>query len=140
MTVISHVFSCRDLGVIFSSDLSWTDHYKVISRNAYKQLYVIKRSFSAFCPPHIKRLLYISLVHSKLSYCSQVWRPMLIKDIVTFSISLLNLLLVLPPSAIENDLFHNICCHLCIFMNTWILYSWFSLFNILMTASIYTTI
>ena len=52
-------------------------------RNAYNQLYVIKRFFSAFCPPPIKRLLYISLVHSKLSYCSQVWRPMLIKDIVT---------------------------------------------------------
>ena len=82
-SVISYVSSCRDLGVIFSSDLSWTDHYKVISRNAYNQLYVIKRSFSAFCPPHIKRLLYISLVRSKLSYCSQVWRPMLIKDIVT---------------------------------------------------------
>ena len=44
---------------------------------------VIKRSFSAFCPPPIKRLLYISLLHSKLSYCSQVWRPMPIKDIIT---------------------------------------------------------
>ena len=76
--VISCVSSCRDLGVIFSSNLSWTEHYKVVSRNAYNQLYVIKRSFSVFCPPPIKRLLYISLVRSKLSYCSQVWRPMLI--------------------------------------------------------------
>ena len=32
---------------------------------------------------HIKKLMYISLVHSRLTYCSQVWRPMLIKDIVT---------------------------------------------------------
>ena len=82
-SVISCVSSCCDLGVIFSSDHSWTEHYKVISKNAYNQLYVIKRSFSAFCPPPIKRLLYISQVHSKVSYCSQVWRPMLIKDIAT---------------------------------------------------------
>ena len=80
-SVNSHVTSCCDLGVIFLSDLSWTDHYKVISRNAYDELYVLKRSFSEFCLPHIKRLLYISLVCSELSYCSQVWRPMLIKDI-----------------------------------------------------------
>ena len=32
---------------------------------------------------HIKKLMYISLVRSRLTSCSQVWRPMLIKDIVT---------------------------------------------------------
>ena len=122
-SVIFCVSSCRDLGVIFSSDLSWTEHYKVISRNAYNQLYVIKRSFSAFCPPPIKRLLYISLVHSKLSYYSQVFGDQCSLKTSSlwkgFSIGPPNLLLVLPPSAIENDSFHNICCHLCIFMNTW---------------------
>ena len=122
-SVISCVSSCCDLGVIFSSDHSWTEHYKVISKNAYNQLYVIKRSFSAFCPPPIKRLLYISLVHSKLSYYSQVFGDQCSLKTSSlwkgFSIGPPNLLLVLPPSAIENDLFHNICCHLCIFMNTW---------------------
>ena len=30
-----------------------------------------------------KKLLYISLVRSQLIYCSQLWRPYLLKDIIT---------------------------------------------------------
>ena len=48
--------------VFFSSDLSWSEHYTVIAKNAYNQynqLYVIKRSFSSVCPPHVKTILCI---------------------------------------------------------------------------------
>ena len=31
----------------------------------------------------LKKLLYISLVRSQLIYCSQLWRPHLLKDIIT---------------------------------------------------------
>ena len=72
----------QDLGILFSSDLSWYEHYKLICSNAYRQLSLLKRTFSTACPSHIKKLMYISLVHSRLTYCSQVWRPMLFKDIV----------------------------------------------------------
>ena len=73
----------QDLGILFSSDLSWSEHYKLICSSAYRQLGLLKRTFSTACPSHIKKLMYISLVCSRLTYCSQVWRPMLIKDIVT---------------------------------------------------------
>ena len=42
-----------------------------------------KLAFKIICDIHIKKLMYISLVRSRLTSCSQVWQPMLIKDIVT---------------------------------------------------------
>ena len=73
--------SCRDLGIIVSDDLSWSDHYKFISSKAYSQLSLVKRCFKN-ASTSVKKLLYISLVRSKITYCSQLWRPMLIKDIL----------------------------------------------------------
>jgi len=72
----------RDLGVIMSSDLSWKEHMLTISSRAYRTLSLIRRSFSAGHSPQTKRLLYLSLVRSQLTYCSQIWRPHLLKDIL----------------------------------------------------------
>ena len=82
-SIIPHVSSGCDLGVIFSETLSWTDHFKLISRRAYSQLNLLKRVFAEACPSSVKRTLYLTLVRSQLTYCSQVWRPVLVKDIVT---------------------------------------------------------
>ena len=76
-TSITSLDHCRDLGVIFSTDLSWTKHYNAITAKAYQSLGLIRRTF----PTNIKKLLFISLVKSKLIYCSPVWRPHLIRDI-----------------------------------------------------------
>ena len=73
--------TCRDLGVIISDNLSWSEHYKSISSKAYGQLSLIRRCF-ATSSISAKKLLYLSLIRSKVTYCSQVWRPMLIQDIV----------------------------------------------------------
>ena len=59
-SVISCVSSCRDLGVIFSSDLSWTEHYKVISRNAYNQLCHKEIFLCLLSSPYQKTPLHIS--------------------------------------------------------------------------------
>ena len=72
----------RDLGLILSSDLSWSSHYNHISRRAYFSLYLIRRSFSTTLPIHLKKHLYLSLVRSHLTYCSQIWRPRHLKDIL----------------------------------------------------------
>ena len=72
----------RDLGVTMSSDLSWKEHMLNISSRAYKTLSLIRRSFSEGHSPQTKRLLYLSLVRSQLTYCSQIWRPHLLKDIL----------------------------------------------------------
>ena len=72
---------CRDLGIVFSHDLSWSLHYNSISAKAYRQLGLIRRTFSPSISTNVKKLLYLSLVRSQVSYCSQVWRPHFIKDI-----------------------------------------------------------
>ena len=81
-SVLKSVSRVRDLGVTFSDDLSWSLHYQAISRSAYSQLSLLQRTFSASCPTSVKKLLYLTLVHSKLTYCSQLWRPSTICDII----------------------------------------------------------
>ena len=68
---------------MFVSDtLSWTHHYEVISSRALKILGLLHRTFSKDNSVQAKKLLYISTVRSQLQYCSPVWRPNLIRDIV----------------------------------------------------------
>ena len=71
----------RDLGVVISSDLIWCAHHNRIIAEAYRSLSLICRTFQHTNTISAKKLLYLSLVRSKLSYCSQVWRPYLLKDI-----------------------------------------------------------
>ena len=71
----------KDLGVIFSSDLSWSKHIESIISKAYRILFLIKRTFSISSPTSVKKQLYQSLVLPILTYCSTVWRPFLLKDI-----------------------------------------------------------
>ena len=78
---IATVDSTKDLGIIITQNLTWENHYKLISGKAYKILGLIRRSFSGNGPVETRKRLYISLVHSQILYCSQVWRPYLIKNI-----------------------------------------------------------
>ena len=80
-TAIPTPESHRDLGIMVRGDLSWTDHYSHICSKAYSVLYMIRRSFSTV-DVIVKRRLYVSMVRSKLSYCSQLWCPNLKKDIL----------------------------------------------------------
>jgi len=54
---------------------------KIILSKAYKLLGLIHRSFSSNGAIVTRRKLYISLIHSQVLYCSQVWRPFLTKHI-----------------------------------------------------------
>ena len=75
------VTHCKDLGVIFSTDLSWSEHYQSIAAKAYQILGLIKRTFSSSSPTNTKKILFLTLVRSRITYCSQVWRPFQVKDI-----------------------------------------------------------
>ena len=74
----------HDLGVLLSCDLSWSVHIILISSKVYKMLGLIRRSFSSIVS--LKKLLYLTLVWSRLLYCSVVWRPHLRKDIAHLEI------------------------------------------------------
>ena len=69
-----------DLGIQMPMDLSWSTHYSIICSKAYKCL---RRKFGKFGSVEARRSLYLALVHSQLSYCSQLWNPHLIKDTTT---------------------------------------------------------
>ena len=73
--------SQRDLGIITTVNLTWADHYNHVCSKAYRSLNLIRRTISTNSPVNLKKQLYISLVRSHLCYCSQIWRPNLIKDI-----------------------------------------------------------
>ena len=79
-TPIKSVLQHKDLGITFSSDLNWSAHYNIITTKAYKTLGLIRRTFKTISI-NAKKQLYIALVRSQLLYCSQLWRPHLIKDI-----------------------------------------------------------
>ena len=78
--LIRRMFQHKDLGVTFSTDLHWTEHYNTIIAKAYQTLALLCRTFNVNSIP-TKKQLYISLVRSQLLYCSQLWRPQLLKDI-----------------------------------------------------------
>ena len=60
------VDSTKDLGII-TQNLTWENHYKLISGKAYKILGLICRSFSGNGPVETRKR-YISLVHSQILY------------------------------------------------------------------------
>jgi len=64
-----------------TQNLTWESHYKLISGKAYKIIGLICRSFSGSGLIMTRKKLYILLVLSQIIYCSQVWRPYLIKNI-----------------------------------------------------------
>ena len=85
LTAITSSDQHKDLGIIFSSDLSFSNHYHHISSKANKTLGIIRRAFKTSSIP-AKKKLYLSLVRSQLTYCSPVWHPHLLKDIVALEL------------------------------------------------------
>ena len=80
-TKLEFALSHRDLGITISHNLTWSNHFKVICSKAYSALALIRRTFSNHSAVSTKKQLYLSLVRSQFSYCSQIWRPHLACDI-----------------------------------------------------------
>lgn len=72
---LKYVTKVKDLGVYFDTNLSFTTHIKYIVSKAYEMLAFIWRYSSAFTDPYTLKLLYTSLVTSRLDCACFIWRP-----------------------------------------------------------------
>ena len=72
--VLDHVFSEKDLGVIFDSDLSFEEHIFNQVKKANPMVGLIKRSFFHLTPD-LFRQLYITFVRPHLEYAQVIWSP-----------------------------------------------------------------
>ncbi|XP_046671356.1 uncharacterized protein LOC124361350 [Homalodisca vitripennis] len=74
-TVLSRSTIVRDLGVVFSADLSPDKHIDFICGKALRMLNFILRASRGGLGIVALNILYKSLVRSILEYCSVVWSP-----------------------------------------------------------------
>ena len=72
---LSEVDSFRDLGVIFSSNLTFDTHIRSASARASRQLGFVLRSSKHFKSVQTLKILYCALVRPLLEYCSPLWAP-----------------------------------------------------------------
>ena len=72
--------TARDLGITISNTLTFDEHYKTICTKAFQSFSLIRRFMHLqHASMETKRQLYLCLVRSKLTYCSQLWHPKLVK-------------------------------------------------------------
>ena len=70
------VSSSKDLGVLVNNKLTWNLQISSIVAKANKTLGFLYRRFgSSYIGPAQRKLLYLSLVRSHLSYVSEIWAP-----------------------------------------------------------------
>lgn len=74
-TTLSVHSKFKDLGVIFDEKFSFSDHIIEISESAYKTLGFLCRSSSFFKNISTFKLLYFSLVRSRLEFGFLIWYP-----------------------------------------------------------------
>ena len=77
---VETVFSYKYLGVLLSSDLSWSAHVKMITTKARRVLGLIYRRFYRHLSSCKLLSLYVAQVRPILEYGAVVWDPFLKKD------------------------------------------------------------
>ena len=70
----------RDLGILVSSDLSWSPHIRAIANKARQKASWVLSVFHTRSP-NIMLTLYKSMVRSLVEYCCPLWHPTKISDI-----------------------------------------------------------
>ena len=78
---LENVTTFKYLGVLLSSDLSWSSHIQKTCSKARQLLGLLYRRFYRHSNEQTLRQLYISLVRPHLEYGSSVWSPHLQKDV-----------------------------------------------------------
>ena len=74
---LKQVFQIKDLGILYTSTLSFNQHIDAIVARALKVLGFIKRNTKHFTSVNCLRSLYFTLVRSIIEYGVVVWHPYL---------------------------------------------------------------
>ena len=74
-TILESTDCERDLGVLTSSTLTWSQQVDYLCNKATKMLGYVRRSTLNFNDTIVRRRLYLCLVRSQLCYGSQIWAP-----------------------------------------------------------------
>ena len=78
--IIEPAQTVRDLGVLLSSDCSWTPHIQQMVQSASTMASWVLSVFRNRSPL-LMLTLFKTMVRSKLEYCCPVWNPRKIRDI-----------------------------------------------------------
>ena len=70
----------KHLGLVISSDLSWSNHITSICAKAKRILGLLYRHYYNHVERDVLKQLYISLVRPHLEYSCAVWDPYTLKD------------------------------------------------------------
>ncbi|KAL5248617.1 hypothetical protein ACHWQZ_G017709 [Mnemiopsis leidyi] len=79
-TSLEPVHQLRDLGILISSDLSWSPHIRAIADKARQKASWVLSVFHTRSPM-IMLTFYKSMVRSLVEYCCPLWHPSKISDI-----------------------------------------------------------
>ena len=74
-TVLQNVCAISDLGILFDSSLTFNSHLDNVCKESLKMLGFIFRNTKDFLNIDTIKLLYVSLVRSKLEYLTPIWCP-----------------------------------------------------------------
>ena len=74
-SALTHVSEISDLGVRFTSLLNFSNHYRNVAKDAARMLGFVMRNTADFRNLSSLKLLYFSLVRSRLEYASTIWSP-----------------------------------------------------------------
>ena len=74
-TVLTRPEVIRDLGVVFDSKLSFSQHIQAITESAFKSLGFVIRNGREFGDIETLKLLYFTYCRSCLEYASVIWSP-----------------------------------------------------------------
>ena len=80
--ILPIVTEFNDLGITIITKLCWCESVKTVSSKAHSIMEMIKRSVGFNSPINGKRQLYLAHVRSILEYCSLMWSPSHVKDII----------------------------------------------------------
>ena len=81
-TILDTLDSCTYLGILLTSDMSWSSHSSSCAKKANTQLGFLRRNLKGCLEP-LKQMAYKSLVRLAMEYSSALWDPHLTKDQTT---------------------------------------------------------